>query len=747
MGQTLLFTVRFYEGRYHGTTGYHGTNEWPPSPARLFQALMAGAARGSEVEPATQNALDWLEVLSPPVIVAPRGVPGQSYTNYVPNNDLDAELGKGGIFNLDNAVTTIRVRKDMRSTLFDVQSPILYLWSFDGNCTHASVLCAAAKQLYQLGRGINMAYSEAAIIDVVAAEKLRLNHGGIVYQPARGGVSGQVLLCPQEGLRKSLTSRFQGMQKFFRVGGTNRKPTQVIVQPPKPWLSKVAYNAQPRSFVFELRARGNRAGFASMPLQAAAELVAQVRDKAANRLSTAVPNLAANVERYLVGRSATDADKIARVHIVPIPSIGHKHADMEIRRIAVYVPQPCPLTEADIVWAFSQVTWADSDGVIIKELQKVDDKSMTERFEGIEQCWQSITPLALPRARRRRIGQTGQIDEAKGSAERMAEEMQAVDAIRNALRHAGIETSITQIRAQREPFHRRGVRSDLFATGTRFPKKVLWHVKVLFSEPIQGPVLLGDGRYLGLGLMQPTDSVPHVITFTIATGLANGADPAVVARSARRAMLARFQHHLGLPTEKLPLYVSGHHDDGSPASSGHHQHIAVVADLSRQRILYIAPTLLQRPNVGVDWLSIKHDHSQTVKALRGMDVLRAGTAGRLTLRLGFIDTVADPLFASAHTWESVTEYVVTRHRRRPNDEEALKEDVAAELLRCGWPQALPDSIEILSIRHGPRGGLAGRLRLSFLTAQPGPLLIGRTAHKGGGLFAGITNKSDVLGEE
>ena len=41
----LVVAVRFLEGRYHGADG------WPPGPGRLFQALMAGAARGSRVPP------------------------------------------------------------------------------------------------------------------------------------------------------------------------------------------------------------------------------------------------------------------------------------------------------------------------------------------------------------------------------------------------------------------------------------------------------------------------------------------------------------------------------------------------------------------------------------------------------------------------------------------------------------------------------------------------------------------------
>ena len=39
---------------------------------------------------------------------------------------------------------------------------------------------------------------------------------------------------------------------------------------------------------------------------------------------------------------------------------------------------------------------------------------------------------------------------------------------------------------------------------------------------------------------------------------------------------------------------------------------------------------------------------------------------------------------------------------------------------------------------GPqRGALCGRLRIAFAAAQPGPLLLGRGAHQGSGLFAGV----------
>ena len=252
MANALLVTVRFHEGRYHGLDN-RKTGEWPPAPARLFQALMAGATRGATIPGEVRAALDWLETLPPPVIAAPRDVYGQAFTSYVPSNDLDAELSKGKAPVLANAIAAIRVRKHIQPILFDAEIPILYCWRFDDGDGQAAALCAAANGLYQLGRGIDMAWAEAAVVDSDEAEQRLSSHGGIVYRPSGGGHSERELLCPRPGLRQSLAARFQGTRIRFRTGGTNRKPIRLFVQPPKPRLDKVAYGARPHRFVFELR--------------------------------------------------------------------------------------------------------------------------------------------------------------------------------------------------------------------------------------------------------------------------------------------------------------------------------------------------------------------------------------------------------------------------------------------------------------------------------------------------------------
>src|SRR5437762_10248282 len=46
----LLLTVRWLDGRYHGLLSRDGPPEWPPSPFRLFQALVSGVARRGELD-------------------------------------------------------------------------------------------------------------------------------------------------------------------------------------------------------------------------------------------------------------------------------------------------------------------------------------------------------------------------------------------------------------------------------------------------------------------------------------------------------------------------------------------------------------------------------------------------------------------------------------------------------------------------------------------------------------------------
>lgn len=731
MERSLLVTVRFHDGRYHGR------GAWPPSPARLFQALLAGSARGAHVPDDVRRSLDWLERLPPPTIAAPAGERAKAYTNFVPNNDLDAKLAGGPKADYDSSVAATRVGKQIQPFLFSADIPLLYCWRIGEGSEHASTLKAGFNELYQLGWGVDMAWAEAKVVTSDEAQERLREHGGRVYVPSGGLTAGGTdMLCPRPGSGDSLRYRFEAMRDRFRLAKTNGKPVRVFVQPPKPYLAKHSYDAPPERIVFELREeepeRPGHYSYSPSRLSRVAHLIEEVRDEAAKCLRDAVPDMGDLIERYLIGRGAKDEDKSARVQIVPIPSIGHSEVHMAVRRIAVQVPQSCRIPADDLKWAFSQVALPDDDGVVSKELHPASSEDQVfKRYLGAALRWRSVTPLVLPIRAGFRSRQAWPRNGPMSGSYRLAEEDQAIPAVYKALRHAGIAAEVASVRVQREAFDRRGARAELFGVDTRFSRDLLWHVEIVFKQRVMGPLLLGNGRYLGLGLLRPTDSPRGVIAFAIESGLEGEATASLVTQAARRAMMARVQG--ASPREPLPAYVSGHEADGRPASSRQHRHLAVVADLANSRILYISPHKLQRNG---DWKKVARDHRKAERAMEGMDILRAGKAGRLVLSPTIVDEEGDRLFAPARIWESVTPYDITRHRRHSDNEEALRLDVISELQRVGWPRLAPADIEVTAIRSGQRGGLSGRLRLVFPTAQAGPLLIGRTMHRGGGLFVG-----------
>ena len=720
MSRALVVSIRFHDGRYHGA------GEWPPAPARVFQALVAGAARGAKLLDEDKAALEWLQKLDAPVIAAPVVRQGQSFNNFVPNNDLDAV---GGDL---RRIGKIRTPKNIHPYIFDPDTPLIFFWTFSGGTSfedRARTICTITDRLYQLGRGVDMAWAWAELLDADEVETRLARHGGNLYRPSTETEGKVMLLCPEQGSLASLERRFNASGSRFTRVRQGKKYKQLFSQPPKPRFAKVAYATPSKRFLFELRAAIHDESYATWPLTKTAALVVGLRDKAAGRLKDSLPEEAGKIDRVLIGRGATEADKAVRPRILPLPSIGHFHADGAIRRMLVEIPPNCPLRFDDLAWAFSGLSEIDSEtGEILWSLVRSNEDGMLKHY-GIDangrrrfHVWRTATPIVLPFTPERR--------ETTGS-KRVAEQTRAARAVIRALRHAGIRTSVADIRVQREPFDRLSRRAETYAANTRFAKESLWHVTVTFTEPVSGPLVLGNGRYLGLGLMHPIESITGVEVFNIENGLDGNAQPAIVAQAARRAMMARMQNTLD-SGQRLPKYVSGHEVEGTPSREGDvHRHIAVVADFPRQRILYLAPTRLHRTGIG--WREISNEHKRVARALEDMDVLRAGTAGCLSLAPTTIDLDNDPLFAPARIWESVTDYDVTRHSRRLDNEEALRMDVTSELQRRGWPS--PENIDVLKVRTGPRGGLSGRLRLTFATAQPGPLVIGRSTHKGGGLFA------------
>lgn len=729
-GNALLIEIALLDRRWHGV------GDWPPSPFRVFQALVSGAYGGRWTGEARQDkddALRWLEGLRPPLVVAPAGCELQAIDHFVPNNDLDFVAGD------PRRVGELRVAKSVRAIALDSNRPFLYVWEFEGADTQAHRVAELSERLHTLGRGIDPAFARGCVLSVEEAQARLRSHGGAVRRP-QAGYAGGMVHCPMRGSLDSLIVRHRAATSRFTTERSGRRSLVAFRQPPKPRFQSVAYDRPSARLLYDLKPTDGVGSYRARPLRDATLVATAVRDLAARRLGGQRDGEA---QRFVVGREAGPRDVARRVRIVPLPTIGHPLADPSIRRVLVEVPPDCPFTQAEVEWALSGAELGDpisgegwgtilvraADRRMLSHFGIADDDDPMPRYRR----WQTVTPGVLPTVRGR---------SPKSGAARRAEEERATRRVVEALRHAGIGAPPVEVRVQGEPLHTKGARAETFASG-RFAAARLRHVELRFADPVPGPIVIGDGRWLGLGVMRPVrEAPPDVHVFLVAPGSA----PEVrhtreVSRALRRAVMARAEAVAGSrlePRGRLPVYFTGHEPDGAPARSGRHEHIFVVAADTDQNgrldcLVVVTPEAADRSLRGRradrEWYRTWLD-----EACSGLEVLTAGKAGLLALERVEPDRAAS-LLAPSRKWVTARPYRPTRHPKRGEDREAAVEaDVVLECRRRGLPR--PGTIRLLELSQGPGLGLHAQVEIVFRVAVKGPIVLGAGSHLGDGLFVG-----------
>jgi CRISPR-associated protein Csb2 len=514
---------------------------------------------------------------------------------------------------------------------------------------------------------------------------------------------------------------------------TTREGKSVITlfrQPPKPLFRGVAYDRPASRFLFDLRPTEGAQAFQPIAQERLVQVAKAVRDRAAERLRRALPGRTPEIERLVIGRGASEADKARRIRVIPLPSIGKEHTDPAIRRVLIEIPPDCPIAATDVLWSVSEQSICDrvdpETGEIRVEgplLVAAEDDRMLRQY-GINASpakrWQTVTPATLPERR-----PTGRI----GGETRAVAESRVAAAVADALRHAGVDPAGIAVRVQSEPPHRKGLRAEAFDPD-RFDRRSLRHVEITFPRALRGPLVIGDGRWLGLGLMRPVDENPQALHLFALEGERAPADQAeLLARSLRRVVMARVRQRLDRG-EPLSTFFTGHRPDGAPARSGQHEHLFFLADDGDRdgrldRLAIIAPHLADR--------SIAARHGQDFRmletAVADISVLRAGCGGAARLVRIAVPDDADLVFGRAKNWVSRTRYRPTRHpRHRCDVGEALRRDL---LLECDCRD--PRSRSSAS-RRARAAGFRATCALSSRSLSPGPCFLA-WARLGAGLFA------------
>ena len=463
---TLRFEVEWFEDRYHGA-------DWPPSPWRLFQAMVAGSGREPCRNSALEAALRHLETLPAPVVTGPRADLLRPVATPVPDNDGDVVLAlhararHEGAQAKAAALASLRTRRAWRFT-----GTVTYDWeSTEETPEHLPALARLARSVSAVGQGIDLAMARAALLEHPPGAC------GVRYTPAESGA--RLLAVPAPGGLDALDARYRRERSRIRE---LRVETAIETGPRMAGYRSELDLPPVRWAAFSLRTPDDR------PLMAdrrrSIEVAAMVRH--AIGLAAKGAGLAGSLVSELMGHGGD-----GRISAQPLPSVGYRHADGRIRRVLLVAPG-CVDEDAwrSVVSRLPGAPLArEASGEAFGMLAPLSGTDpMLARYRGTGRCWTTATPVILPgydslRGRPRPARSVGRLLRHAGIAESLVERATFERAKR--LRGSGHPLSY------RRPAHL-----------TRYPCA---HLTLEWRVPVRGPLSLGAGTGYGLGLLVPVD--------------------------------------------------------------------------------------------------------------------------------------------------------------------------------------------------------------------------------------------------
>lgn len=486
MSQHLCVAATFLGGRYHG-------REWPPSPARFFQALVAGAKTGAYREQwhAVEPTLRLLEQLAAPEIVARNTERLNAYRISVPNNDTDRaarEWVAGREFNVSGLRTMKGVQPRQICNAGDGKAHVYYFWKLPGGAADVKSSRQLSWFLHTLGWGVDMAYADAFLANDQDIQTIAAQDGYSKYVPSPKGVLYSI---PVPGYLDDLCASYQGYCTRQSNTGVNifTRATNYGEQPYRRALSAV-----PPLATFLLRQLGNSEGWFSMPWAFSMRVAAWMRHAVAEALREE-GYTESQIDEYVLGHGSGHGRHMS---FVPLPSIGGPHADGAIRRVMVVEPADADGTVSELLqWKLAASVLRrllESNGgsrrtapvCSLAEASQQDRVIANYLPSTPRRVWHSVTPVILHghNSLRKRFspgkteGLLCQAFEKSGYARFLMEEVN----FQPAPLWAGTEGALDV----RVPKHLH-----------KWPR---YHVAVKFREPVIGPVLVGIGRHYGIGI-------------------------------------------------------------------------------------------------------------------------------------------------------------------------------------------------------------------------------------------------------
>ncbi|MFO1321357.1 MAG: type I-U CRISPR-associated protein Csb2 [Burkholderiales bacterium] len=502
MSRHLVLSFRFLSPWFHGR-GDEDAPEWPPSPLRAFQALVAAAARAGTLE-STRSALTWLEQCTAPLIVASEAVESAAgYRLSVPHNQMDFVGGQWSR-GAEGDPAKHRTMKNVRPHRLPEDAVVHYAWKLEGDAPLAPALIAATRSVVALGWGIDQVVGDGAVVD--DAHLADLASQLKTWEPRTDG--RRSLRAPVKGTLDDLERRHAAfLARTSFAEPTLRPPPSLsafavthYARADQPTVTEVAAFALMRIDADNFRAFDT----ASRGMAVAGMLRHAVRT-AAERAGWDEARLLASV----LGHGRGDEP---RMLLVPVPSIEPRGGGADVvgavRRVIVFSTD---VRSADAAWAANALGGMDLIDEGTGEVQAVlaatsPNDRVLKRYLSESFAWATVTPLVLPGyddpgAVRIRLRKTTSAEEQKLLLERLMKRREAL--VRKALRHAGLGAELTfsaDIEMRETGFFAGVEKASRFAVPSHITKSPRLHVKLTWPVKVAGPLCIGRGRFSGLGL-------------------------------------------------------------------------------------------------------------------------------------------------------------------------------------------------------------------------------------------------------
>jgi CRISPR-associated protein Csb2 len=527
MSSRFCVSVTFLNHSFHGRAD-RGVPEWPPSPLRLFQSMVASLGLEQRLNE-TREALHWLECLRPPEIVAPSVVMSAGYRLSLPNNSMDLVTrarARGGQPTSDDAnPSKHRTMKTARSVRFakTEEFPVAhYIWDVGSSAEterYTGVLSRAARKIVALGWGVDMAIGYARMLSKEHAEHLK----GERWR-ADGGDGPVRLRVPVDGTLSALEERYEQWLRRITESGTNLSPGET----PKGFAS-VAYSREidplpPMYAAFSCRHPGSGA-FRVFSTPEKVSAVAGMARHAARLAAERAGWSADKVARFVLGHGEPPgAERHAsvgaeRFAYLPIPTIEWRPSNSQtvgdIRRLLILVPARGH--DNEVAWAQRKLSGQDLVSERSKEVQAVlapimGADNVLASYTRRSESWTTVTPVVLPgyddpRHYRRRLGSGASGADGKRLIELLDRRIDAL--LRKAICQAGFSKGLAKhaVLEWRSvgflPGTQRADRYVLPKHLSRFPRlhvRIHWRDEDGKPTEVAGPICIGGGRFIGMGL-------------------------------------------------------------------------------------------------------------------------------------------------------------------------------------------------------------------------------------------------------